>query len=254
MKLLPTVERITTFPMATLLCWILSLSLSPLLMVATAFTTITTTRSIINKINNKLRPQEANKGNKCSLMSEASDGFKKFSTSDELRDAVRAYLENDFQDVSSVRSMYGDVIGSWDVSKISDFSHLFDYKETPGAEYFNEDISKWDVSKVSNMSWMFRDASLFNQDISKWDVSKVSNMRNMFYGASSFNHDISKWNVSSVSDMGYMFSDATLFNQDISKWDVSKVSDMRSMFHGACSFNQDISKWDVSSVRDMSNM
>ena len=206
MKLLPTVKRITTFPMATLLCWILSLSLSPLLMVATAFTTITTTRSIINKINNnknnKLRPQEANKGNKCSLMSEASDGFKKFSTSDELRDAVRAYLENDFQDVSSVRSMYGDVIGSWDVSKISDFSHLFDYKETPGAEYFNEDISKWDVSKVSNMSWMFRDASLFNQDISKWDVSKVSDMHYMFRDASSFNQDISKWDVSTVGDMG----------------------------------------------------
>ena len=55
MKILPTVKRIATFPMTTLL--------SSLLMVAAAFTTTTTTRSITNK-NNKFRPQEASKRNK----------------------------------------------------------------------------------------------------------------------------------------------------------------------------------------------
>ena len=49
-------------PMTTLLCWILPLSMSPLLMVATAFATTTATRSIVKEIsnykNNNMRPQE----------------------------------------------------------------------------------------------------------------------------------------------------------------------------------------------------
>ena len=206
----------TTSPLlAILLCWtILSLSLPPpLFVVAAAFTATasTATRSFGKEIKNweyktnKMCPREAIKRSNCLAMSEDSYDFKKFTTSVELRRAVRAYLDND-QDprgLSSARLKYGDLIGSWDVSKISDFNSVFtfhydydyDHIGAPGLEDFNEDISEWDVSRATNMAFMFC-CDAFNQDISKWDVSTVSDMNGMFDGASSFNQDISKWNVS----------------------------------------------------------
>ena len=35
---------------------------------------------------------------------------------------------------------------------------------------FNDDISKWDVSNVTDMSHMFIHANCFNQNINNWDV------------------------------------------------------------------------------------
>ena len=48
-------------------------------------------------------------------------------------------------------------------------------------EKFNQNISTWDVSNVTDMSHMFYDCKAFNQDISKWDVSNVKSTLNMFY-------------------------------------------------------------------------
>ena len=139
-------------------------------------------------------------------------------------------------------------ISEWDVSRVTDMSHLFQ-----GAYSFRGDLSKWDVSGVTDMKCMFF-AVRFNCDLSKWDVSSVTGMWGMFGGATSFSGDLSNWDVSSATDMCHMFSDAKSFNGDLSKWDVSSVTNMSHMFFTAKTFNCDLSKWDVSSVTDMSDM
>ena len=111
------------------------------------------------------------------------------------------------------------------------------------AESFNGDISPWDVSGVTDMSHMFRGADSFNGDISPWDVSGVTDMSWMFSGADSFNGDVSPWDVSGVTGMSGMFGSATSFNGDISEWDVSGVTDMSAMLGGAYSFTQNLGSW-----------
>ena len=188
----------------------------------------------------------------------------------------------DKPDLSIVKDMsqmffeanFNQDISQWDVSGVTDMSHMFrgsilsfndGMSEAIVGGNFNQDISQWNVSMVTNMSSMFKN-SKFNQDISQWDVSKVSNMSFMFDG-SNFNKDISQWDVSSVTDMNHIFSGSTLyynegeeqvsiggnFNQDISQWDVSKVTNMSFMYYSS-NFNKDISQWDVSNVTNMNSM
>ena len=124
-------------------------------------------------------------------------------------------------------------IGSWDISSVTDMSHMFD-----NARWFNGDLSNWDVSSVTDMSHMFEGISRFEGDLSNWDVSSVTDMSNMFGGAHAFNGDIANWDVSSVTNMHSMFMKATSFNRDLSNWDVSSVTDMSMMFYFAKSFAQ----------------
>lgn len=79
-------------------------------------------------------------------------------------------------------------------------------------------VSGWDVSQVTDMSHLFADAASFNQDISKWDVGKVTNMNHMFAGAKKFNQDISGWDVAGVKYMSGMFTEATSFDQGLCSW------------------------------------
>ncbi len=156
-------------------------------------------------------------------------------------------LSQMFLDCAALTDVPG--MEGWDVSKITNMSHVF-----TGAGQFNQDISAWDVSSVTDMMGMFTRAAQFDQDISGWDVSRVTNMSHIFSGAAQFNQDISGWDMSSVLDTTYMFAGATRFDQDISGWDMSSVVHMPSMFAGATQFNQDIGGWDVSSAKYMVNM
>lgn len=85
-----------------------------------------------------------------------------FNSNDELRTAVKQFLDDGCSDIHScyteVVRTHGWPIGSWCVSKVTDMSELFD-----GYERFNDDISKWDVSSVTNMNAMFSGAREFNQ-------------------------------------------------------------------------------------------
>jgi surface protein len=117
---------------------------------------------------------------------------KSFTTNEELCSAVRQYQGQDFgqflignwDQQKKIKAIYGDSIGSWDVSQVTDFSSI------PFGWGFNEDISKWDVSNAKNMGYMFNGASSFNGDLSKWNVSSVTDMDCMFWGARSFNSDL----------------------------------------------------------------
>jgi surface protein len=115
-------------------------------------------------------------------------------------------------------------------------------------------IGNWDVSKVTNMSHMFLSAKAFNQNIGGWHVSKVTNMTYMFHNATSFNQNIGSWDVGKVTDVSYMFSSADAFNQNIGNWNVSNVTTMDSMFWAATAFNQDIGNWDISSLTNAIHM
>ena len=89
----------------------------------------------------------------------------------------------------------------------------------------HDPIGEWDVSRVTDMSHMFYGATSFNADISKWDVSvsRATDMGRMFSDAKSFNGELSKWDVSGVEDTSYMFLGAEAFDSDLLKWDVSRV-------------------------------
>ena len=113
----------------------------------------------------------------------SSNSTYDFNTKSELISAINLW-ENDR---SSAISSYGD-INAWDVSKITDFSRLFD-------DQFNfiSDISNWDVSNGSDFNGMFENAISFNQDIGSWDVSNGTDFSDMFKNAESFNQDIGSW-------------------------------------------------------------
>ena len=147
-------------------------------------------------------------------------------TRKELKDAINMCLK--LSDDCS-KGPHGP-IGTWDVSQVTDMSHVFSSDTS-----FSGDISKWDVSRVTDMGWMFEWASSFNGDISNWDVSQVTDMQGMFEYATSFNVDISNWDVSRATNMKAMFYYATSFNVDISNWDVSRVTNMNLMFVGVWS-------------------
>ena len=51
---------------------------------------------------------------------------------------------------------------------------------------FDAYISKWDVSSVTDMTHMFAGAMVFNADILKWGMSGATDMTHMFDGAMMF--------------------------------------------------------------------
>ena len=143
-------------------------------------------------------------------------------------------------------------ISSWDVSRVTDMSQLFDHpplkNKNDRYSSFNGDLGNWDVSNVKDMKLMFSRALAFEgKNLNKWDTKNVENMSGMFKHADRFNAMISGWNTGKVRKMNVMFQNAFAFDQDISRWDVSNVNDFTRMFAGTFDkgFGQDISAWNV---------
>ena len=176
--------------------------------------------------------------------------LKTFESSEELRAAVDAYLDDPAPD-SAVAQMYGWPIGSWHVEAIQDFSHLFDSSRNPKAAQFNEDLDCWSTASASDMSYMFAGATAFNGDVELFDTSLATSMQGMFEEARSLDRDLSCWDVSSVHDFSYMFRGAASFqNGHLDAWCTSCSDDLGYMFYLATNFNDDLSDWDVSGVTD----
>lgn len=163
--------------------------------------------------------------------------LKSFDNGSELRGAVLDYFNE--EKGKEIIATYGFPMGSWDVSRVIDFSGLF-YNNRE----FNEDISAWDTSRATSMNQMFEGAHAFNTDISMWDVSNVVDMSGMFRHTRKFRgNGIAAWNVGKVKDMSKMFEYALPFNQNLSPWDVSSVTDASFMFANILSFRRDLCAW-----------
>jgi len=189
-----------------------------------------------------------------------SPSFKCFDSSEELQGAVDRFMRKHLIDVKELNNTYGFPIGTWCVSSVTNFSHLFSAERNPAMEGFNEPLSSWDTSNVTDMSYMFLNAASFNQTVSHFNVSKVTTMASMFDGAQMFNQDLQSWNTTCVVDMSFMFSGnpfyylESFFNQAVSHLYVSQVTNMAHMFDGAQMFNQDLQSWNTTNVVDMSFM
>jgi surface protein len=124
---------------------------------------------------------------------------------------------------------------------------------------FNCDVSSWDVSKVTDFSLMFNNALNFNNggspNINNWVIKTTGtvNMNRMFISSTIFNQPIGSWNTVAVTNMYQMFYGANAFNQDLSSWDTTNVTDMTETFRNATAFDQNIGSWNVSKVTNFTN-
>jgi surface protein len=98
-------------------------------------------------------------------------------------------------------------------------------------------IDTWDTSKITDMTSLFQDKTSFNDPLTSWDTSKVTNMSGMFYGCTDFNKSVSNFDTSLVTTMEQMFRSCTKFNKSVSNFDTSLVTTMEQMFYGCSAFN-----------------
>lgn len=86
-------------------------------------------------------------------------------------------------------------IGSWDVSKVTDFTTVF----TSASAYTGKGIERWDVSNATTMNGMFRAAVKFNGQIGEWGpkVAKTRDISTMLQAALEFDQDLSGWQLCS---------------------------------------------------------
>ena len=88
-------------------------------------------------------------------------------TREELREIVEQRMKKEGPEVD---------LNDVDVSEITNMSYLFQYTN------FNGNISGWNVSKVTDMSHMFDGCKSFNQNLSRWNVSRIDwNKRAEFF-------------------------------------------------------------------------
>jgi Mycoplasma protein of unknown function, DUF285 len=92
------------------------------------------------------------------------DGRRAFTTNQQLCAAVDEYLElqskNELSETSELSVMYGYPIGNWDVSRLTNFNHVFanNRNETIDPSLgpsepsrFDDDLSGWDTSNAMTM-------------------------------------------------------------------------------------------------------
>ena len=149
-------------------------------------------------------------------------------------------------------------ISSWDVSKVTDFSLMFNT-----ASKFNQPLNSWVLKTTGtvNMASMFISATIFNQSLSSWNTVAVTNMSSMFKNATAFNQDISSFNTAAVTLMNSMFDSATNFNNGLASGvagtlslNTAAVTAMANMFYGANAFNCNVGSWNVSACTNFNAM
>lgn len=204
-----------------------------------------------------------------------------FQSSDELYAALDVY----FEDINRTLPE----IGSWCVSKVSMFMHLFQPSRAGGHlseeanlrnVNFHEDIGDWDMSSAIDLEETFREIQNLTSSlgIDRWDTSNIVSLKATFMGAqwkepllnlSSWNTTnvesldqflrwsnaespgIGSWDVRNVLTLHRMADGADKFNEDISAWNTQSLTHLGWTFTKAHSFNQNISSWNTSSVRTM---
>ena len=142
-------------------------------------------------------------------------------------DELRKIIEDRYNKLGAGTEQKPIDFNDIDVSNLDSFYNKYTVKgifEETKFKYI--DISSWDVSNVTNMSHMFCGCSTLKSvgDLSDWDVYEVTNMSHMFAFCKKFNQDLSSWDVLNVTNIQFMFYGCISFNQDISRWDVSNVN------------------------------
>jgi Mycoplasma protein of unknown function, DUF285 len=197
------------------------------------------------------------------------NGKRAFTTTLDLYKAVDAYeaalQSSGTAENSDAAEMYGYPMGSWDVSRLTDFSRVFNRDRTErldptapinGYVTLDEDLSDWTVSNAVNMHGMFAGANQFvGTGLENWDVGRVSDFSHMFMNADSFVGNLSLWDTSSATTMETMFAHALNFNGELTKWNVSRVRTMSFMFYFAPKVEGgDLTQWNVSQVESTAAM
>ena len=132
---------------------------------------------------------------------------------------------------------YGYPMNHWDVSRITNFTSIFDgQRNTRFQYYFNENLSLWNVTSATTMFRMFAKLNVYvGYGLEHWNVPNVMNMRSMFHDAYIFQGNISHWDVSQVQNFDRMFTDAHLFNTNIALWNTSSAESMSAMVRSCIS-------------------
>ena len=171
-------------------------------------------------------------------------------TNNNIRERVKSYLANN-------PNNYPD-IGTWDVSQVTDISHLFyDHNFTSDIFIsFNEDLNNWDVSNVTNMAHAFDGCRNYNKSLDRWNVANVLDMEYMFASCSELNQSFDDWNISNVVNVTAMFKRCSKFNSPLNNWGnkTSQIVYMSHLFDGCKAFDQPLFNWDVSNVNDMRSL
>ena len=119
-------------------------------------------------------------------------------------------------------------LSTWNTGKVIDMSLMFSWNRSSGSL----NIGTWDVSKVTNFRNTFETFQGYKMtaDLSAWNTSGAVNMFGMFEVMTAFGDvpnqgfnpgNIANWDVSNVTDMYRMFLDNEMFNADLSGWCVS---------------------------------
>jgi Mycoplasma protein of unknown function, DUF285 len=197
------------------------------------------------------------------------DGQRAFTSTLELWAAVDAYLawraSGGETQLSDNVARYGFPIGAWDVSRVTDFTRVFDPDRQQTLErnrnptkrsVFDEDLSGWDLSNAVTVRGMFAAANAFTgKGVEAWVVDKVTNFSFMFAWAHKFVGNVSSWHTSRATSMEAMFLNNAELDADVTRWDVSRVQSTAFMFEGAESFvGGDLRKWNVARVQNMQYM
>jgi surface protein len=132
-------------------------------------------------------------------------------------------------------------IGDWDVSRVDNFTDVFDCMWNYKARHFNEDLSQWNVANGTTFAHMFLGCGSFNSDLSNWNTGHATNLRDMFHGCTELQSDVSRWNMANATDLNAMFHGCSSFNSDVSDWNVANATELGYMFRCCTNFNSDLS-------------
>ena len=168
-------------------------------------------------------------------------------------------------------------LNSFDVSNVTNFSHLFENNET-----FNGDISSWDMRKATTIERMFYNCSNYKNSLSKLNFRDLTNFNEAFLGSPIDNTNSKNYMVIATDDnlkeiinnttpiqqkncnsnsryfqLHYITPDKRPNKQsiyDLSFINTSKITNMNGIFKDFKNNIKGLDKWNVSNVIDMSYM